>query len=145
MRSIFVHCKGRLAVHALGQQTRGVVSTVLARSNQVIFPAASVNKAWPLVDATALKHVVGATDSRLPEVVEDGTTGWLAPADDPLALVDEVVRRLPDSDAVAWAGDLARQQALGRWPAAARCARAVPTASNGKAPAGRDSRGMSRR
>src|SRR5262249_20314721 len=62
----------------------------------------------------AMAHGVPVVATRvggLPEVVEDGKTGWLVPADSPAALADLIVSAASDRERLRTVGLQARERA----------------------------------
>lgn len=71
-----------------GQRSAGEVRSLLAGARALVVP--SLYEGMPLVVLEAMEAsvpVVASAVSGIPEVVEDGETGWLVPPEDPAALV----------------------------------------------------------
>ena len=73
----------------------------------------STYEGMPLVVLEAMEAgvpVVASRVSGIPEVVEDGVTGWLVPPEDPEALADALVRVLEDPDGARRRGEAGRRR-----------------------------------
>lgn len=100
-------------VRFLGRASAGQVRWLLRGAAALVVP--STYEGMPLVVLEAMaagRPVVASRVSGIPEVVVDGETGWLVPAEDPPALADSLARLLADQ------AEGARRGAAGR----ARCA-----------------------
>lgn len=74
-------------VHFLGRRSAAQVRGLLRRARALVVP--SIYEGMPLVILEAMANgvaVVASAVSGIPEVVEEGRSGWLVPAEDPKAL-----------------------------------------------------------
>ena len=79
-----------------------------------VFLMPSRSEGWGLAALEAMAHGVPVIASRvggLPEMVEDGQTGWLIPSDDPAALAAAIAVAARDKDGLAARGIRARESA----------------------------------
>jgi glycosyltransferase involved in cell wall biosynthesis len=89
-----------------------------------VMPSRSEGLPVALLEAMALGRPIVATRAGgIPEVVRDGLTGLLVPADDPPALARAIVRLLSDRDLSARLGAAAADAAKRDWSAAATAER----------------------
>lgn len=96
-------------VRFLGRATAGQVRALLDGAAALVVP--STYEGMPLVVLEAMAAgvpVVASRVSGIPEVVVDGETGWLVPAEDPPALVSALAHVLADP------AERARRGAAGR-------------------------------
>ncbi|WP_242343212.1 glycosyltransferase family 4 protein [Anaeromyxobacter terrae] len=99
------------------------VERFLAASDLLAFPAVEDHFARPVVEAGLMERPVVASDLPLvAELVEDGTTGLLAPAADPAALAERVLDLLGDPERSARLGRAARLRMTERFDAARNAA-----------------------
>lgn len=76
------------------------------------------NFPYAVLEAMALgKTVVASATGGIPEIVEDGISGFLVPPDDRLAWVDTVGRLVQDGDMLAATGERARRRVAAFSPA----------------------------
>ena len=97
------------AVRFLGRCDASRVRGLLRRARALVVP--SIYEGMPLVVLEAMEAgvpVIASAVSGIPEVVEDGETGWLVPPEEPAALADAL--------AAAWTdpAEAARRGAAGR-------------------------------
>jgi glycosyltransferase involved in cell wall biosynthesis len=88
------------------------VPELLSAATMVLMP--SRREGLPLVAVQAAQvgtPVVGAEVGGLPEVVVDRATGWLVPAEEPLALADAIAFLLTHPEVVAQMGVEGRHRA----------------------------------
>lgn len=83
----------------LGRRAPGEVRYLMSRAGALVVP--SIYEGMPLVVLEAMASslpVIASAVSGIPEVVEDGETGWLVPPEDPAALAAAISgwRRRPD-------------------------------------------------
>jgi len=109
----------------LGRRAPGEVRYLMGRARALVVP--SIYEGMPLVILEAMEHglpVVATRVSGIPEVVEDGVTGWLVAAEDPIALavaLSEVAEQAEEAQARGVAGRQAllerfgTAQAVERW------------------------------
>lgn len=105
------------AVELVGWVAPDDVPAFLAQATVVVVPS-RWREAFGLVAlqaALADRAVVASAVGGLPEVVEDGVTGWLVPKEDPEALADALARALDDPVARQAAGRRARARAVERF------------------------------
>lgn len=89
---------------------------LVAAADVVLVPSRVESFGLVAVEALFLgRPVVAARTGGLPEVVRDGETGLLVPADDPRALADAVVRLLEDPARAAALGAAGRADARARF------------------------------
>ncbi|WP_409329168.1 glycosyltransferase family 4 protein [Trujillonella humicola] len=89
---------------------------LVAAADVVLVPSRVESFGLVAVEALFLgRPVVAARTGGLPEVVRDGETGLLVPADDPRALADAVVRLLQDPALAAALGSAGRADARARF------------------------------
>jgi glycosyltransferase involved in cell wall biosynthesis len=84
-------------VRFLGRRTPGQVRALLPRARALV--VSSIYEGMPLVVLEAMEAglpVVASAVSGIPEVVVDGETGWLVPAEDPVALATALGEVLDD-------------------------------------------------
>ncbi len=114
-------------------------SPIVAAADVVLVPSRVESFGLAAVESLLLGRPVVATRiGGLPEVVRDGETGLLVPADDPRALADAVIRLLEDPQLAAALGAAGRADARARFsmPAfAAALADAVLSGPAGSPPA----------
>jgi hypothetical protein len=114
-------------------------SPIVAAADVVLVPSRVESFGLAAVESLLLGRPVVATRiGGLPEVVRDGETGLLVPADDPRALADAVIRLLEDPQLAAALGAAGRADARARFsmPAfAAALADAVLPGPAGSPPA----------
>jgi glycosyltransferase involved in cell wall biosynthesis len=87
-------------VRFLGNQSHRQVLSLM--KSCLFFVLASRAEGMPLVIAEAMacgKAVVASNVDGVPEIVEDGTTGILVPADDPISLASGLIRLYTDAPA----------------------------------------------
>lgn len=97
------------AVRFLGRCDAGRVRGLLRRARALVVP--SIYEGMPLVVLEAMEAgvpVIASAVSGIPEVVEDGGTGWLVPPEEPEALADALTRAWTDP------AEAARRGAAGR-------------------------------
>lgn len=86
-----------------GWLTEAEVRAALARAHALILPSFAEGLPMVIMEAMASgRPVVSTYVAGIPELVQDGVTGWLAPAGDPAALVEAVqalARTPPDARA----------------------------------------------
>lgn len=112
LREDLVHQRGRLdlsdEVIFHGMQTEGYVRQVVSEADRFVLSSRSEGLPVACIEALALGTPVIATRIfGIPELIEDGVSGWLAPPDDPNALADAICRAIApdvDIDAVRLAG-----------------------------------------
>jgi glycosyltransferase involved in cell wall biosynthesis len=121
------------AVTFLGRRDAAEVRALLAGARALVVP--SIYEGMPLVVLEAMEAglpVVASRVSGLPEVVLDGETGWLVPAEDPAALATALAEVLDDPQEAARRGAAGRRRveehfrprhAAERWLAAVAPAR----------------------
>lgn len=88
---------GAERVRFLGRVSAGQVRTLLGQAAALVVP--SIYEGMPLVVLEAMAAgvpVVASRVSGIPEVVVDGETGWLVPAEDPPALASALAHLLGD-------------------------------------------------
>lgn len=105
-------------VRALGRVTDDTLLPLYA--NCSVFVAPSRYESFGLIYVEAMRHakpVVGCRVGGVPDVVDDGRTGLLVPADDPPALADALLRLLADPALRARLGRAGREDFLHRFSA----------------------------
>lgn len=94
-----------LGARVLPLGIRHDVPDLLAASDLFVLPSLWEGLGLVFLEAMAVGLPIVATNvSAIPEVVDDGVTGWLVPPSDPAALADAVQRALGDEPARAAAG-----------------------------------------
>jgi glycosyltransferase involved in cell wall biosynthesis len=99
------------AVTFLGRCDAPRVRGLLGGAAALVVP--STYEGMPLVVLEAMEAgvpVVASRVSGIPEVVEDGVTGWLVPPEDPAALAAALARVLEDRDAAKRRGEAGRRR-----------------------------------
>lgn len=79
------------SVRFLGRRRSGQVRYLMGRAGALVLP--SIYEGMPLVVLEAMQAslpIIASRVSGVPEVVHDGETGWLVPAEDPVALADAI-------------------------------------------------------
>ncbi len=102
---------GEDRVRFLGRASAGEVRDLLARASALVVP--SIYEGMPLVVLEAMEcgvPIVASAVSGIPEVVVDGETGWLVPAEDPPALASALAELLSDSSEALRRGERARER-----------------------------------
>ena len=103
-----------LLVLGLGKQEP--IEEILSIADVFIMPSGSETFGLAALDAMACGVPVVATDiGGLPELIEDGDTGFLCPVNDIPCFVDRVRRLVEDSDLQATMGRSARESASDRF------------------------------
>ena len=100
----------------LGRRSAGQVRDLLRRALALVVP--SIYEGMPLVILEAMERslpVVATAVSGIPEVVQDGVTGWLVPAEDPGALAAALREAAADPAAAAARGEAGRGVVLERY------------------------------
>ena len=120
-----VEARFRTAVRAAGLDGRVyVLGACYGDAKRAAFRAADVmafptrNEAFPLVLLEAMGHglpVVASREGAIPEVVDDGVTGFLMPKDDPGALADRLAELLADAGLRSRMGAAGRERYLERF------------------------------
>jgi len=98
-------------VRFLGRVDAGQVRTLLGLARALVVP--SVYEGMPLVVLEAMeagRPIVASRVSGIPEVVVDGETGWLVPAEDSQALATALVELYSDPAAAAGRGAAGRDR-----------------------------------
>jgi glycogen(starch) synthase len=86
-------------VHFLGELPRNDALAVVARAELSVAPSLWESFGYALVEAMALGVPLIATDcGGIPEIVEEGRSGWLVPPGDADALRNALLKRLADRD-----------------------------------------------
>ncbi|PWC32981.1 glycosyltransferase [Azospirillum sp. TSO35-2] len=99
-------------VHLLGALPRNDALAVVARAELAVVPSLWESFGFVVVEAMALGVPVVASDcGGLPEIVEEGRSGWLVPPGEAVPLRDTLIARLADRDGLAAAADAARRRA----------------------------------
>jgi glycosyltransferase involved in cell wall biosynthesis len=84
----------------------GDVDALLRQAEALVHPARWEGFGLVLLEAMlAARPVVGTRVSAIPEIVADGETGLLVPADDPVALADALGRVLAEPTLARQLGD----------------------------------------
>lgn len=99
----------------LGRQD--FVQEFLPMADVLLFP--SDGESFGLAAAEAMAcgvPVIAARRGGIPEVIDDGLTGYLCPVGDTVAMADAAVKLLKDDDLRLKMGDAARQAMLKRFP-----------------------------
>ena len=102
---------GRPGVTFLGRCDAGRVRGLLRGAAALVVP--SIYEGMPLVILEAMEAGVPVVVSRvsgIPEVVEDGVTGWLVPPEDPAALAAALSEVLDRPDEARRRGDAGRRR-----------------------------------
>jgi glycosyltransferase involved in cell wall biosynthesis len=100
----------------------------LNAADALVLPSVREQFGQVLVEAMACGLPVVAVDAHGPaEIVDDGETGWLVPADDEDAMVEAIVELVDGDDERRRRGDAAYEAARARysWPALARGVAAI--------------------
>jgi glycosyltransferase involved in cell wall biosynthesis len=103
-------------VELLGARDHAGLARELERAQLAVLP--SHTESFGLANAesqAAGVAVVACGVAAVPEVVEDGVSGWLVPAGDTEALADALERALGDPEGVWRAGQAGRRRALERF------------------------------
>jgi len=94
------------------------VPDMLAASQCLVFPSSVPHFARPIIEAAAMAVPAVASDLGGPrELIENGDTGWLVPADNPAALADAIETLLSDPEAAKQMGEAAYRRARERFDA----------------------------
>ncbi|MFL6263071.1 MAG: glycosyltransferase family 4 protein [Thermoanaerobaculia bacterium] len=104
------------AVTFLGTQSAAQVRTLLHGAAALVIP--STYEGMPLVVVEAMDAgvpIVASAVSGIPEVVEDGETGWLVPPEDPEALARALEEVLADPAEARRRGEAGRRRAAERY------------------------------
>jgi len=107
------------SVRFLGRRSPGQVRYLMGRAAALVVP--SIYEGMPLVILEAMEAglpVIASAVSGIPEVVEDGVSGWLVPAEDPGALADAIGELLADPAEARRRGEAGRQMVGVRFGAA---------------------------
>lgn len=111
-------------VRFLGRCSAAELGALLARCRALVVP--STYEGMPLVVLEAMaagRPVVASAVSGIPEVVGDGETGWLVPAEDPERLAEALREVLANEEEANRRGQLGRQRVAERYsPRAAAAA-----------------------
>jgi glycosyltransferase involved in cell wall biosynthesis len=102
---------GGPAVRFLGRCGAGRVRGLLRGARALVVP--SIYEGMPLVVLEAMEAglpVIASRVSGIPEVVADGTTGWLVPPEDPEALAAALAAALADPDEARRRGEAGRRR-----------------------------------
>jgi len=106
----------RLGERARFLGIRHDVPDLLAASDLFVLPSLWEGLGLVFLEAMAVGlPVVATTVSAIPEVVEDGATGWLVPPGDPERLAATIAQALADPRERERRGDLGRQRLDGRF------------------------------
>jgi glycosyltransferase involved in cell wall biosynthesis len=103
--------KGGPGVKFLGRCDAGRVRGLLKGAAALVVP--SIYEGMPLVVLEAMEAglpVVASRVSGIPEVVEDGVTGWLVPPEDPRALAAALSQALEDPGEARRRGEAGRRR-----------------------------------
>jgi glycosyltransferase involved in cell wall biosynthesis len=107
-------------VHFIGHISQRDLAGRLAAARAFVLPSSSEGLPRVILEAMAVGVPVIATAvGGIPELVEDGVTGWLVPPRDPVALADRLRWILAHPDAAEAVGTAARAAALHRFSVAA--------------------------
>jgi glycosyltransferase involved in cell wall biosynthesis len=105
-------------VRFLGSLSRGEVRALLDDSSLLALPSRSEGLGRVVLEAMARgRPVVASRVGGIPEVVEDGVTGFLVPPGDPGALGQAIVRLLEDPDRLVTMGNAGRRRVVALDPA----------------------------
>ncbi len=103
-------------VEFLGRRDAAGVRGLLRGARCLVVP--STYEGMPLVILEAMSEavpVVASAVSGIPEVVVDGVTGWVLPAEDPPRLADALIQALSDRAAAKRRGQAGRQRLQGEY------------------------------
>ena len=106
------------AVRFLGRRTPGQVRFLMRRAGALV--VSSIYEGMPLVILEAMEAglpVIATAVSGIPEVVEDGETGWLVAAEDPRALAAAIREWRADPREAGRRGEAGRQRLRYRYGA----------------------------
>lgn len=106
----------RRRVVFLGRRTPGQVRDLMRRALALVVP--SIYEGMPLVILEAMERslpVVATRVSGIPEVVEDGVTGWLVPAENPVALAKALQEVTSSPEAARQRGEAGRRAVAERY------------------------------
>ncbi|MBP2299377.1 glycosyltransferase [Azospirillum picis] len=99
-------------VHFLGALPRGEALSVVARAELAVVPSLWESFGFVVVEAMALGVPVVASDcGGIPEIVEDGRSGWLVPPGEAQPLRDALIARLADREGLRAAAEAGRARA----------------------------------
>jgi starch synthase len=99
------------------------LSRLYSRSSLFVMP--SLFEPFGLVFLEAMEHAlpcIGSDRGAIPEIIEDGKSGLIAPAGDAAALAERIASLLRRPDTMRSMGECGRQRVRERftWPRAAR-------------------------
>ncbi len=107
-------------VRFLGRCDAGQIRWLLDRATALVVP--SIYEGMPLVVLEAMSAgapVIASRVSGIPEVVEDGVSGWLVPPEDPEALASVLIAATADPDERRRRGEAGRERLRTRYAPAA--------------------------
>jgi glycosyltransferase involved in cell wall biosynthesis len=108
------------SVQFLGRRSPAEVRDLMGRAAALVVP--SIYEGMPLVILEAMEAglpVIASSVSGIPEVVEDGVSGWLVPAEDPTALAAAIRALGDDPEEARRRGEAGRGMVKERFTAAA--------------------------
>lgn len=124
-------------IHSLGALPRAAALAVVARAELAVVPSLWESFGFVVVEAMALGVPVVASDcGGIPEIVEDGRSGWLVPPGNAAALRGMLIHRLADREGLLAARSAARRRA-GEFDADAVAQRVAALLEHAKAERGR--------
>ncbi|MBI1848983.1 MAG: glycosyltransferase [Planctomycetes bacterium] len=92
---------------------RADASRFMAAANVFVMPSVMEGLCTSILDALLLERpVVASRAGGMPEIVEDGMTGWLVPPKDPAALASAIVASLRDPERAARLARQGRERVL---------------------------------
>jgi glycogen(starch) synthase len=98
------------------------VHSLINQATMVVVPSRREPFGLVAVETALMaRPIVASGIGGIPEIVDDGETGYLVPAEDPAALAASVRRLIADPARAAQMGNLARERALARF-SIVRCA-----------------------
>lgn len=123
-------------VDFLGYQPQGAVAQELSRSDMLVLPSFAEGVPVVLMEAMAATlPVIASRVAGVPELVEDGVSGFVTPPGDLATLTDRLGRLLADADLRARMGAAGRAKVVAEFDVgteAAKLARAFAEAGEGE-------------
>jgi glycosyltransferase involved in cell wall biosynthesis len=97
-------------VRFVGQRARGEIAELMSNASALVVP--SLYEGMPLVVLEAMRHslpIVASRVSGIPEVVEDGSSGWLVAPENVIDLVDALISVIASPQEARRRGEIGRR------------------------------------